>query len=128
MDDDVHVLSVGVVLGGPTRSLWEAPLERLMSRVSELRQGVESSLNVNVVFQVPGSVLAPDFQGVRTGRYSRRNRHLMVQVALPSAVPDDPDGYLRTTLLAAVDEADTWCTKRHMNVDLSPLRRIAHGV
>jgi hypothetical protein len=38
---------------------------------------------INVVFQYPGSLLQPDFVGVRTGSFSKKKRILVVQVAVP---------------------------------------------
>ncbi len=82
-----------------------------------LREGVESQLNVNVVFQVPGRYLEPEFDGVRTGRFSKRDAHLLVQVALPAEPPDDAAFYLRTAMVAAVDEAETWNVRRRKGFD-----------
>ena len=38
---------------------------------------------VNVVFYVPGSFSRPDWDGLRDGRFSREEKLLLVQVAVP---------------------------------------------
>jgi hypothetical protein len=81
----------------------------LSRRVQALRAGVPSPLAVNVVFQIPGKFLTPDFQGVRSGRFSRKERALLVQVALPTEPSSTPDvdltDYLRTAVAVAEDFA-----------------------
>lgn len=126
VDEPVPVLSIGSVLGGtspPTRK-WGDDIRKLGLRVGTLRAGVESPLNLNVVFQVPGEVAKPDFQGVRTGRYSKADRLLMIQVALPEDVPPDSDAHLVEAAYAAIDEAERWAKQRGIAEDLTPVREI----
>lgn len=74
----------------------------LMRRVKELRSDVSSPLAVNVVFQIPGSNLSPEFEGLRSGLFSRKEQKLMVQVALPPLAPASADEEVRSFLRAAV--------------------------
>jgi hypothetical protein len=110
-------LSVGWHQGGPEAGAWNESLSELSQRVRALREGVDSQLKVNVVFWVPGSVVSPDFDGIRTGSFRRRDSLLMVQVALPTEPPDDAALYLRTTMAAAVDAADAWNVRRRKGFD-----------
>ena len=73
MDEAVAVLSVGSVVGGatPANRRWREAISELASAVSDSRASVSSPLNVNVVFQVPGDLVRPSFEGARTGRHSR---------------------------------------------------------
>ena len=41
---------------------------------------------INVVFQYPGSLMQPDFVGVRTGSFFKKKRKLVVQVAVPGDI------------------------------------------
>jgi hypothetical protein len=127
MDEPVEVLSVGSVVGGSTSTnrLWRDAIGELTRAVAEARADVASPLNVNVVFQVPGNVVRPDFEGVRTGRFSKADRLLLVQVALPDEVPDEPGGYLRGALSIAIAEAEEWARRRSVAPDLKPLRELA---
>jgi hypothetical protein len=89
-----EVLSIGAVVGsvGAAARAWNEPIRELTLRVGEARAGVESPLNLNVVFHIPGEVLDFDDEYVRTGRYDSRTRHLMVQATLPRIPPANPDG------------------------------------
>ena len=124
-DEEVYVLSVGAIFGGPEKTPWREPVLALQPHVSSARGGIESSLNVNVVFQVPGSILAPDFEGVRTGSFSKKKALLMVQVALPREMPDDAPAYLRAAMVNAVDAAENWAARRHKDMDLIALHDLA---
>jgi hypothetical protein len=83
---------------------------------------------VNVVFHVPGHILGVDFQGVRTGRFSKKDSWLMVQVALPEEPPEDVDAYLKLTLVEAIDEAERWSRKRKLADDLQSLHRLVEAL
>jgi hypothetical protein len=108
---------------GSTRR-WREGLTDLTLRVDALTGEVRSPLKVNVIFQVPGHFLRPDFEGVRTGSFSRAASALIVQVALPEETPDDVEEYLRESLVAAVDEAERWAQRRGIAGDLGALRGI----
>jgi hypothetical protein len=85
-------------------------------RVKELRTDMVSPLAVNVVFQVPGRFLTPEFEGIRSGTFSRKERRLMVQVALPLDVSATPDADLRTFVRDAVELAENFAQQEAMIV------------
>lgn len=127
MDSEpIQPLSIGSVVGGtgPTARQWKEPVRRLAQRIAALRVGAVTPLNLNVVFHVPGEILAPDFDGVRTGRFARRDSLLMVQAAVPTHAKDKP-AVLRTLLLDAIDEAERWAQHKGLADELGQLRRIA---
>jgi hypothetical protein len=130
MDEPAEVLSIGSVVGGstPANRRWRDAIGELTHAVADARADIASPLNVNVVFQVPGNVVQPDFDGARTGRYSKADRLLLVQVALPKEAPDDPDGYLRAALADAIGEAEEWARRRSIAPDLGALRELAARV
>lgn len=102
-----RTLAVGVVAGGPGSSVeWMEAVKLLGRRVVELRDGVESPLSVNVVYQISGQFLQPDFEGARSGRFSRKDGRLLVQVALPAAPVGDAYEEARTWLAQAVSLAE----------------------
>jgi hypothetical protein len=126
IDEPAEVLSIGCVLGGGIANRpWRDAISALTHRVIAARKDIESPLNLNVVFHVPGSMLKPEFEGVRTGRFSKAMQLLMVQVAVPEAVPPDPDEYLLDAVGAAIDEAERWAKRRGMATNLDALRTIA---
>jgi hypothetical protein len=130
MGEPVEVLSVGSVVGGstPTNRRWRDAIAELTRAVAEARTEIASPLNVNVVFQVAGNVVQPDFEGARTGQFSKANRLLLVQVALPAEVADDPESYLRGALSDAIDEAEGWARERSIAPDLQVLRELVAGL
>lgn len=122
------VLSIGSVLGGPSARAWRESITDLTRRVAEARRGVVSPLNLNVVFHVPGDVLQPEGEYVRTGRYDARSRLLVVQATVPQAVPDDPAKFLRVRLREAVEVAEAWAKGRQLADDLAALRNLVDGL
>jgi hypothetical protein len=64
---------------------------------NSIRAEYDSPLSLQIVFQIPGELIQPDFTGVRTGRFSRRERRLVIQVA----VPDDFEGDRTAWLVAS---------------------------
>jgi hypothetical protein len=118
------VLSVGAIFGGPEAQPWRDSVYELTRRVTVLREGVESQLNVNVVFHVPGRYLKPEFAGVRAGSFRKRDSLLMVQAALPPDLPTDPASYLQDAMVSAVDEAEAWSVRKSKGFDTAAL----HGL
>jgi hypothetical protein len=102
----------------------------LARHVKSLRQGVQSPLNVNVVFQVPGEVVSVDFSGVRTGRYSPKDRLLLVQAAVPSdESTSDTRPVLLSLIQAAIEEAEAFAQRRAIaDEPLEALRSLAAQV
>lgn len=90
------MLGIGSVQGGPevAASLFGKMEKRVMSlAVEECGDfSVGSSAAVNVVYHVPGSIVQTlDYEGLRTGIFSRNQKLLMVQVAVPPAVANSRD-------------------------------------
>jgi hypothetical protein len=129
-DEAIEPLSLGVVIGGdtPSNRPWREALDRLVPEVIEARAGLITPLNLNVVFHVPGNLVKPDYTGERTGRFSKKEMLLMVQVALPEEPPTDVDADLRRRLVAAVDEAQRWAIKRGIADSLTSLRDFASSL
>ena len=125
-DEAAQALSLGVVVGGTTSANkpWGNSIRDLSIRIDDARKGVDASLNLNVVFHVPGNMLKPEFVGVRTGRFSKSRALLMVQVAVPEEVPPDPMSYLKDAVHAAINEAARWAATRKVPIDASKLREV----
>ncbi|WP_333680498.1 hypothetical protein [Dyella sp.] len=121
--EETPALSLGSIVGGSTvaNKPWQAAIRELTTRIGEVRQGVEVPLNLNVVFQVPGNMLKPEFVGVRTGSFSKARALLMVQVAVPEEVPPDPALYVKNAIHEAIDEAARWAVKRKVAIDVPKL-------
>jgi hypothetical protein len=119
-------LSVGVIVGGFTAEskIWREALMRLSRGVSGLRDELDSGLNINVEFHVPGHLIAPDFQGSRTGAFRKADRLLKIQVALPVDPPADPYSFGLQAMREAVDVAEVWSVRRRVEFDPSPMRSL----
>jgi hypothetical protein len=130
MDEPAEVLSIGSVVGGSSHlnRPWRDAVNRLMNRVAEARSSAVSPLNVNVVYQIPGKILQPEFEGVRTGSFRKKDSLLLVQVALPEAVPDDVDADVLQRLKDAVDEAEVWAKQRRVADDLRVIKQIVESL
>jgi hypothetical protein len=122
----MEVLSFGTVVGGATEKNrpWREAVRDLSGRVSSIAKGMDAPLKLNVVFHIPGNLLKPDYDGMRTGRYSKSEAALMIQIALPEEVPQDPAGYIKEATSAAIEEATRWAARRRVQIDALML----HGI
>jgi hypothetical protein len=125
-----EALSVGAIGGGPgTDRRWVAAVMALMRAVKEARSLVDSPLAVNVVFQIPGPNLTPEFEGMRTGLFSRKSSELMVQVALPPEPHESADLEVRCLLRSAVVLAEEFAQREALvDGELSELRELVERV
>jgi hypothetical protein len=126
MSGSEQALSIGSVLGGRSAwtSEWSSAIRALTLDIMKAREGVTALLNVNVVFHVPGHMLKPEFEGVRTGSFSKKHSLLMVQIALPERPPEDVAAYLRQRLLEGLNEAQRWADRKCTAADLSKLCKL----
>jgi hypothetical protein len=118
------IISVGLIVGGPEFTPWREQWVWLSDRFELLSAGVESPLKVNVSLHVPGSVLSPDYEGVRTGSFSKKQNLLRVQIALPLLAPEDPRKFLQDRMFEAIDAAEALAIRRKYATNLNALRDI----
>src|SRR5690242_4632491 len=85
------MMGIGAIHGGP--ELAGAPIDKAIRRLGKTRGPFEKSGSgaLDIVFHVPGSLLKPEFTGVRTARFSRKERKLMLQIAVPEEQVHTPD-------------------------------------
>lgn len=131
VEEAPETLSIGVVFGGSPEidDLWQPETRRVMKAVMAHREGVASPLCLNVVFHVEGRLLPPlDFEGVRTGRLSRKRMELMVQAAVPREPVEDRRAALLGLLRDAVVEAEELARRRKIAEGLPEIRGIVEAV
>jgi hypothetical protein len=85
------VIAIGVQTGGPEQR--EAPIRKLLvaamdiaarTRAPNYDDGTEAW--INPIFIVPGSIWQPEFEGYELGHFSKKEKGLVVQIAVPKAV------------------------------------------
>jgi hypothetical protein len=85
---------------------WKMAIAAIIKQINAIREEYSSPLSLQIVFQIPGEVIRPDFTGVRTGLFSRRDGRLVVHVAVPDDVEGDRVAWVITRLREAVAEAE----------------------
>lgn len=119
------VLSVGAVMGDTdAEKAWGPAIGTLTMRVRELRDNVDSPVRLNVMFHVDGRLVPNDFEGVRTGRFRKKDASLIVQAAVPSTVEGDKGVALRELLADAVAAAESYARRKKLADDLGDLRTL----
>jgi hypothetical protein len=84
------------------------------------RRYSNDGLRINIVFQLPGPISRPDFQGVYPARYAPKTNHLLVNAAVPESLQlDQVRGYFVQALRETRAAAEDYLQKRKINVDTS---------
>lgn len=85
------MIAIGVQMGGPEQkeTLIRRTLMAAMSLATKLRDpayndGTEAW--INPIFIVPGSMWQPEFDGYELGHFSKKEKGLVVQIAVPKSV------------------------------------------
>lgn len=129
-----RTLYVSAVLGGGGATAdVDAAISRLAGMVRREEEACPaedpaSEATVDVTFHVPGTILPVDFEGMRTGRWVKAKRLLVVQVAVPESVSGDADGintFLATSLREAVDLAAGYLAQRKLSFSLERANSVA---
>lgn len=126
MPDRPKAISVGVIVGGLTTQskVWREALTRLSRDVSGIAGQLESDFSISVEFQIPGNIISPDFQGVRTGAFRKADRRLKIQIAVQDDPPADPYAYGVHAIGDAVDAAQAWSVRRRVEFDAAPFQSL----
>jgi len=83
---------------------------------------------IDVTFHLPGAIARPNFEGIRTGRWLKDEKLLVVQVAVPEALSggsDTANAFVARSLVDAVGAAARHLTKQGLDVSAERARRIA---
>ena len=76
------MISVGAVVCGSEVAFFDSVLQQFMQHCERSKNWTEADVRVNIVYDLPGSIWRPDYTGVRDARFSRKEKKLMVQVAV----------------------------------------------
>jgi hypothetical protein len=90
------MIVTGNQFGGP--ELRNAPIRTALNKVMNAAGDARdpnyddgSEAWINPIYIVPGSVHKPDFEGYKLGHFSRKQKGLVVMVAVPQSVADGKD-------------------------------------
>lgn len=130
-EDSPPTLSIGTIFGGTPEvdEFWQPHIRSLRRLVMRQRDLVERGpLCVNVVYFVGGRLIPLRFEGVRTGTFSRKTMHLMVQAAISPLPQGDPRGTLLALLQESVAAAEGYAKRKKIADALPEIRSIVSVV
>lgn len=87
------MIAIGNHFGGP--ELKDSQIDTCLSRSTSVairerspnyNDGAEAW--INPIFIVPGSISKPDFEGYKLGHFSKKEKGLVVQIAVPQSIAD----------------------------------------
>jgi hypothetical protein len=131
--DPVSSVALGISsLFGGSGSDWFQATSRAAARLLRLAHETFPAISpddggVTVMFQVPGAVSRPEFEGMRAGRLSKAAKGLVVEVAVPETVEDVAD-FVGSVLVEAVEFAAVIFERKKVAADLTRSRQIARSV
>jgi hypothetical protein len=125
--EQVPVLSIGAVLGDSDRDsmAWSKAIGDLSREAQALREDVTSPVRLSVVFHVDGRLVPNQFEGVRIGRFDRRNDRLTVQVAVSRSSSEAKREQLVALLFDAIDTAESYAIRKRSTNELLEIRTLA---
>lgn len=90
------MIGIGLDVGGP--ELKESAIRRALvgamsiaAKVREPNYNDGTEAWVNPIFIVPGSMWKPEFEGYKLGHFSKKEKGLVVQIAVPESVAKGED-------------------------------------
>lgn len=124
MTDDGPILAIGAVLGDSDRESleWSRAIGQLSITTEQLGADLRSQVRVNVVFHVDGRIAPNEFKGVRTGRYNKAKRVLVVQVTVAKTATPDRRALLVALLGEAIHTAEAYVQGKKLADELPELR------
>jgi hypothetical protein len=122
----VNMISIGSIIGGG--ELTGSQIHRLIGRFCRALPSVQDPVpfDINIVFHVPGSIVKPDYSGIRTGRFSAKQRKLMILVSVPDNLMDSPEleSYFHKSMIEAVHLAKGFFGKKKIQFNETEYLRI----
>ena len=107
--EENDVIAIGVQTGGPEHK--ESAIRKALvtamgvaMRIRDKNYNDGSETWINPIFIVPGSLLNPDFEGYKLGHFSKKEKGLVVQIAVPQAVAngENINSFIGSSLREAV--------------------------
>ncbi len=84
-------------------------------------------LRVDLTFDIPGPYTSPDYDGIRTGSFFRKDHLLVVQVSVPAGIAAaDISSYLMNTLSQTVEPVQDFAKRRKLALSVEAFERAIH--
>lgn len=107
--------SFGAIYGGPEIRANDAIFLRTEAQIARFIKIKQDNVlcknegEINLVWHVPGTMFKPEFEGLRTGKFSKREKTLMVQAAVPSNLVygEYPEEFIFGVIRQAITIAQT---------------------
>jgi len=125
-------LYIGSVIGGtsPRNAPIVAAIDSLSKRARQISKTHARELSLDVVFHVAGPLLPVGFEGIRTGRFSKEERLLQLQIATPEdfSSPEAAEAFALSSLRQGIEVAETYVAKKGLGLTLAPIRAIVDEI
>lgn len=125
--DPEQVVSISAVLGDydAENRAWQQAIRELRRQVgAACQEDLESPLQLDVSYHVEGKLAPNEFEGVRTGHFTKRTALLRVQAAVPPGPVDDRRAVLLDLLADAVAVAEAFARKKGIAEELTGIRAL----
>ena len=119
---------VSLVIGGEgsenrTAIAAADAIGRLADQVSESIE--PDGLQVDLTFHIGGSIVKPDYEGVRTGSYLPKHQLLVVQAAVPVPLPADvATVYMKDVLEEILRLVQGYVARRKLKVSTTTVESV----
>lgn len=113
------MITIGIQFGGPEQwgSLVQSKLSAALNiaantRAPDYNDGAEAW--INPIFILPGSISKPDFEGYKLGHFSRKQKGLVVMIAVPESLinGENIDEFIIISLRESVGLAAAYFTSK----------------
>jgi hypothetical protein len=125
MDEDMPLFSVGIITGGPEPTPIRDRLSHFQRRtMTERSKWPNTSPRINLVFQLSGSLVRLEIEGVEATRLRKSDMAIMVSAVVPRDLePEGIERYLSEVLLATKAKASALLVRRRFAGDLGEVGR-----
>jgi hypothetical protein len=129
-----EMITVGLVMGGPEQSgtPFDICASIVLCAIGVIRGPLEMGVVpfVNTIFDVPGSINNPDFEGYKYGYYSKKEIGVVVAVSVPEEIVkgNDPLPFFENALLTANQMAYDFLGKRGHEFPLTDANNLVETV
>ena len=77
------MITFGFIIGGPESICLSNKIIRLSSYIHDHSEKLTKSASINIVYHHPGRIISPDYKGMRDGKFSKKDKTIMIQISVP---------------------------------------------